>query len=182
MGKAIIENTFNIPQQQIIAGTETLAPFVIVGDQAFPLLINLMRPFPEKQTINNNLKEEFNYRLSRARRVSENAFGISTNLFPIFSKPIDIKCEETRNNLIVSACLLHNMIRDESIEFFLTHKSDVPTSRDDNGCIVYDETENCVEFPNEDSATQINSAMAARETFVNYFATELGSVSWRQIV
>lgn len=91
MGKAIKENRFNIPPPRKIPGTDITAPFVIVGDQAFPLLMNMMKPYPEKQVVGNKQKEEYNYRHSRARRVSENAFGISTHLFPIFSKPFDIR-------------------------------------------------------------------------------------------
>lgn len=106
MGRAIKNGFFNIPLPQCIPKTDLLAPFVIVGDQAFPLLVNLMRPFPENQSIGNNEKEEFNYRLSRARRVSENAFGISTSLFTIFTKPFDVRCDETRNNLIFSTCII----------------------------------------------------------------------------
>lgn len=177
MGKAIKCNQFNIPAPQPLAHTTTLAPFVIVGDQAFPLMQNLMRPFPENQLINSREKEEFNYRLSRARRVSENAFGISTNLFPIFTKPFDIRCEQTRNNLIISSCLLHNMIRDESIEYFLRHKSDTfPTN------IIEEEeqTRQAMQFETQqvEIAAQMNLAIKTRETFMNYFSTT-GALAWR---
>ena len=42
-------------------------PFVVIGDEGFPMKTNLMHPYPGK-----NLEEAqaiFNYRLSRARRV-----------------------------------------------------------------------------------------------------------------
>jgi hypothetical protein len=51
-----------------------------VGDDAFALAPNMMKPYPQR-----GLTEEqriFNYRLSRARNVSQNAFGImSANFF-----------------------------------------------------------------------------------------------------
>jgi hypothetical protein len=61
-----------------------LAPHVIVGDEAFPLKTYLMRPYPGSKSKGNNEKSIFNYRLSIARRVVENAFGILSQKFPVF--------------------------------------------------------------------------------------------------
>lgn len=172
MGRAIKNGFFNIPPPQCIPKTDLLAPFVIVGDQAFPLLVNLMRPFPENQSIGNNEKEEFNYRLSRARRVSENAFGISTSLFTIFTKPFDVRCDETRNNLIFSTCLLHNLIRDENEEFFLSHQTNNTQNTQQTQSDATDELDNS-------DALLLNSAIQIRNTFVQYFST-VGTVNWRR--
>ncbi|XP_008189766.1 uncharacterized protein LOC103311814 [Acyrthosiphon pisum] len=62
---------------------------VIIGDYAFPLRTNLLKPY--RKTGLNNSEIIFNYRLSRARRVVENLFGILVWWFRIFSKPIDLK-------------------------------------------------------------------------------------------
>lgn len=157
----------------MIPGTELTAPFVVVGDQAFPLLPNLMRPFPENQSIGNSSKEEFNYRLSRARRVTENAFGITNSLFPIFSRPFDIKCDDTRNNLIMSSCLLHNLIRNDNEEYFSSHHIDPEISNQHNQELLMNSGP--IELiPRE----QINSAIQARNTFVDYFST-IGKLAWR---
>ena len=54
-------------------------PFVVASDDAFPLHNNLMKPYPL-----SNLSSEqrvFNYRLSHARRVVENVFGIFAKRF-----------------------------------------------------------------------------------------------------
>lgn len=169
MGRAIKNGFFCIPPPQCIPETDVMAPFVIVGDQAFPLLVNLMRPFPENQSIGNDANEQFNYRLSRARRVSENAFGISTSLFTIFTKPFDIRCDETRNDLILSTCLLHNLIRDENEEFFLSHQTN--SNHTQQSQINTDNDEST------ENTAQLNSAIQIRKTFVRYFST-VGAVSW----
>jgi hypothetical protein len=52
----------------------------------------------------------FNYRLSLARRVSENAFGILAQRFRVFGWPIELKV--TTTDLVKrSACYLHNWLR-----------------------------------------------------------------------
>ena len=69
-------NTLNVPNPKVLPGAPHLGavPYVIVADEAFPPKAYIMRPYPGR-----HLSEErkvFNYRLSRARRIVENAFGI----------------------------------------------------------------------------------------------------------
>jgi hypothetical protein len=71
-----LEIHLGIPEDNQLPGTSCLAPHVIMGDEAFPLKTYLMRPHPGSQSKGDNEKSIFNYRLSRARRVVENAFGI----------------------------------------------------------------------------------------------------------
>lgn len=69
----------------------TKFPFVFVGDEAFPLKTNLIKPYP--RNVLNDRKRIFNYRLSRVRRVIENVFGISAARFRIFRRSIIGKVE-----------------------------------------------------------------------------------------
>ena len=76
--------SLNIPLDSCLPGTNIEAPFVIVGDEAFPLKTYLMRPYPGRQSSGNFFITGFNNRLSRAGRVSENAFGILTQNLEYF--------------------------------------------------------------------------------------------------
>lgn len=72
--KALTENKLNIPCDKPLPGTEETLPHIVVGNTAFPLGRYLMR----------RSEKVFNYILIRARRVSENAFGILTIRFKIY--------------------------------------------------------------------------------------------------
>ncbi|XP_053968378.1 putative nuclease HARBI1 [Anastrepha ludens] len=52
----------------------TKIPVHIIGDSAFRLSQHLMKPYPHSVT-NTPEQKKFNYRLSKCRRVVENAFG-----------------------------------------------------------------------------------------------------------
>ena len=102
---AALDNAINRPLPEEHAGYELR--YYVVGDDIFPLKPWLLKPYPGK-----NISEEqaiFNYRLSRARRTIENAFGIMSSRFRIFRKPIiaDLDLIE----LIVQATTsLHNYL------------------------------------------------------------------------
>ncbi|CAH1972161.1 unnamed protein product [Acanthoscelides obtectus] len=59
--------------------------------------------------LENNLLV-YNYRLSRARQIVENAFGILVSRFRIFQKPIATNIE-TVDKIVLAACALHNWLR-----------------------------------------------------------------------
>jgi len=84
--KCMENGSLNIPPDSCLPETNIEAPFVIVGDEAFPLKTYLMRPYPGRQSSGNDFMTYFNNRLSRARRVSENTFGILAQKFRIFFK------------------------------------------------------------------------------------------------
>ena len=83
-------------------------PFAIVGDDAFQLTSYMLKPYKgrsltDEQTI-------FNYRLSRFRRCSENAFGIWAARFRVFLSRINLRSRTKITKVILAGVVLHNML------------------------------------------------------------------------
>ena len=72
--RAIGDGSIGFPPDAPYPNSTQSKPFSIVGDEAFALRSYLMKPYPQRNLTMDQRK--FNYRLSRARRVVENAFGI----------------------------------------------------------------------------------------------------------
>ena len=79
--KAIIDGTAGLPGPQHLPNDDSDVPYFFIGDDAFGLRPWMMKPHPIRGLTKE--KRIFNYRLSRARRVVENAFGILAQRFTI---------------------------------------------------------------------------------------------------
>ncbi|XP_026816456.1 protein ALP1-like [Rhopalosiphum maidis] len=103
-------NTLNIPENENIPLTNISAPFVLLGDDAYPLKTNLLKPYSRKRlTIEERI---FNYRLSRARRCVECAFGILVAKWRCLKTELQI--DPNKIDIVVKCvCLLHNIIIDK---------------------------------------------------------------------
>ncbi|CAH1953995.1 unnamed protein product [Acanthoscelides obtectus] len=155
---AMQNNTLNMPENSII-----------VGDDAFPLRTKLMKPYSKSQL--NNTERIFNYRLSRARRVSENAFGILVWRFRIFSRPIQLK-ETTIDNVILAACSLHNWLKKSNPNTYFPENA---VDREDlnTGNITFGQWRNHVNnlptVSHLGSNNYKNSAEEVRRKYAKYF-------------
>lgn len=80
-GKAVENGSVAFPKDQFLPGSQTKVGHVLLGDEAFQLLPNFLRPYPQKQL--NNKRRVFNYRLSRARFIFKIEFKgmLITNVF-----------------------------------------------------------------------------------------------------
>ena len=109
LGQRIASGQFNFPENQPLPDFQRVGPmpFVAVGDEAFPLLTNLLRPYPGRQIpLSHQL---FNYRLSRARRTVENAFGILAARWRVFHIKIALAPQNV-NEIVKASSVLHNFI------------------------------------------------------------------------
>jgi hypothetical protein len=88
--------------------TEHGLPFVFVADEAFSLSEHLLKPFSRRELTYE--RKIFNYRLSRARGVVENAFGVMANRFRILHTAINLDLWKIEV-AVMACCILHNFLR-----------------------------------------------------------------------
>ncbi|KAJ8931376.1 hypothetical protein NQ314_015721 [Rhamnusium bicolor] len=110
IGRLLDENKLNIPPATSLPRDDNGCPFPMffVADEAFALRQEIMKPYPQRTL--NNAKRIFNYRLSRARKSVECAFGMLCSKFRVFHTPIACNVDKAEN-IVKATCVLHNFIR-----------------------------------------------------------------------
>lgn len=153
-------NKFNISSTTFFPGSNGSAPCVILGDEAFPLKTKLLRPHPSQQSINDDKKRHFNYRLCRARRVVENGFGILSQKFRIYNRRLHLKTEFAEK-IVLTTCILYNFIRRGET-------------------VIFTETNTPVPFNNlrHQRGNAVSTAFEVRHQFADFFQTAQGQLNW----
>lgn len=169
-GQAIERGSFNIPPPATIPGTNIQLPHVLLGDQAFPLSTYLMKPFSQAVAAADERKANYNYRLSRARRTVENAFGIMSQYWRIFFTPIAV-LPKTVDHVIIASCLLHNLLRANNVMY---------SGEADRSATVIGPALQPLNAANHSGRTGLN-AQRVRDEFIEYFASPRGRIPWRQV-
>jgi hypothetical protein len=183
LSTALENNKLNIPEGKPLSGQADPSPFVIVGDDAFPLKPYLLKPFPHKNVPGPN--RVFNYRLSRARRIVENAFGIISVRFRVLRRPIELMPENV-TKVVLSICALHNFLlsRKESTKIYAPSKT---FDTDNNGEFIpgswrtegFPESSMHLFQRSNGVKNPCITAKQVRENFKNYFMSSEGEVPWQ---
>ena len=108
--KLLKADKLHLPEPSKIPNTNIELPYMFAGDEAFALMTNLMRPFPRHSL--DNEKCIFSYRLSRARRQVECAFGVMSSTWRIMRKPIET-ATVFAIDIMKAVCVLRNYIQDK---------------------------------------------------------------------
>lgn len=171
LNKALEANSLNFPRPTQLPGTEKEMPYWLLADDAFPLREHILKPFPQR-----NLSFEqciFNYRLSRARRCIENAFGILANRFRVMLNPICVKPERI-NHIVLACCALHNMLRTIAPMRYVL-PADVVINHQNHGDVQLQGAKVTSRRSATQAAKQIRDYLCT-----NYFFSEEGSVPWQE--
>lgn len=106
--QAIERGLMGLPTATPFPGDDKPLGYYIIADDAFGMRTWLMKPFSRRCL--SYEERIFNYRLSRSRRVVENAFGILANRFRCLLSVMNQEPETV--HVIVFACVcLHNIMR-----------------------------------------------------------------------
>ena len=101
-GKNLITGKLNLPPPAVLKNSNFLCNYYLIGDCAFPLKTYLMRPYPGK--LLDSEKFNYNNRLSRARRVIENSFGILVARWRILFTTLNML--PSNADKIIKACVV----------------------------------------------------------------------------
>ena len=142
---------------------------------AFAMKPYLMKPYPFRgQDVPNRV---FNYRLSRARRIVENVFGIIANRFRVLTKPIELGPEKA--TCIVSAvCALHNFLMSRSRLYAPAGSFDTDQQAGEWRTVGMPQC-NLVELQHGAAHNFSNNAKNVRDEFTEYFVSRHGEVHWQ---
>ena len=135
---------------------------VIVADEAFALSEHVMRPFGKNSLTTK--KKIYNYRHSRVRRYIECAFGILSNKWRIFHRPLNVRTS-LAEDIVKASCILHNYVRCKDGYKF----EDVLT------------VEGVGELARDITSRGSRNAVNTRERLSGYFMSPEGEVSWQYI-
>jgi len=180
----------NVPPPEPLPGSNISLPYAFIGDEAFPLRIDLMKPYPFRNL--DHGQRIFNYRLSRARRTVENAFGILANRLRVFLSNIALEPEkvttanialepEKVTTVTLAALCVHNFLRKKASDVYLP--SAFADVEDDNHNIVPGAWRRDGELPSVAASSARNATTAAknqRDNLKAYFLSPAGSVSWQE--
>ena len=172
---ALEEGTIGFPEPEPLPHDDRNMPYFLIGDDAFPLRTWLMKPFSQK-----GLTEEeriFNYRLSRARRVVENAFGILAHRFRCLLSTLQQKPDICRK-IVCAALCLHNIMR---IRYPALQNGDLD-GEDENGNAVpgaWRDGHVLQALQNVKEPRQTREGKQQRLYLKSYYNSPVGSVPWQ---
>ena len=171
----ILDDTIGFPAPDPLPHDDKDIPYFISGDDAFALRTWLMKPFSKRQmTIAERV---FNYRLSRARRIVENAFGILAHRFQIFLGTMKQKPSNVCSIVLACVCL-HNLMRlryprqqNHDMDHEDQHHNIVPGVWRENNPLVP------IQGPGHQRQTLV--AKHQRDYLKAYFSSPVGAVPWQ---
>ena len=175
--KSLDKGKVDLPKSKLLPRSEIPCEYVILGDDAFPLGDHLLKPFCRRKL--SKTERIFNYRLSRARRCAENAFGILASRFRLFLTEIDAHPDKVEQFVLAAICL-HNMLLKKCGRSYISPGS-VDLEDVDNNFIPGDwrKQVNLDSFEADEQRNAPTPVKQQRLRVRDYFSSPAGSVPWQ---
>jgi len=176
--KAAIEaGTLNLPEADPVPYGNQPVEYFLVGDDAFALKTWLMKPLPLRNMTHQ--QRVYNYRLSRARRVVENAFGLLAARFRCLLHTLPLATDRVIK--ITHACsVLHNFLRlrNPTVDVATLDQEDPQHNHE----IIPGSWRQDAQLPDMELLYRGNTSRAAKEQrnyLMEYVNSPVGSVPWQ---
>lgn len=156
---------------------DVMIPCHFVADDAFPMGERILKPYSHRQL--SHREQIFNYRLSRARRVVENAFGIIASRFRVLRGEIQMNVDDA-TNVVLAICVLHNILRKKCGSAYMPPGT-YDTEDADYNLIVGDwrRDQGMHGLASPQGRKPANKAKQMRDNLALYYLTEEGEVGWQ---
>ncbi|XP_045116898.1 uncharacterized protein LOC123507777 [Portunus trituberculatus] len=173
LSRRLEEETAGLPDDQMLGNQRTL-PYVLVGDDAFPLRRHLMKPYPFQNQ--DDEQRIFSYRISRAHRIVENAFGNMVDKFKILHNAMQVEPSKMEK-IVLAYTVLHNyLFRNNEASYSPVGSLDKENL---DGTITASSWRNSQQLLSLDRLTNTtDEAENIRKEFTRYFCHE-GAIPWQ---
>ena len=177
----ILNNRAGLPDPEPLPHDNCPLEYHIIGDDAFALRTWLMKPFSRRAM--SKKEQIFNYRMSRARRTVENAFGILAARFRCLLTPLEMH-EERAKYIILGCCTLHNMFCERNEAGYISH-GNVDQEDHHSGNVIPGAWRNekarqtYTNLRRMRGTRHSNRASTKRNYLMHYFCSEAGMVPWQ---
>lgn len=185
LGNKLFTGELDLPGDKNLKDTNM--SYYLVGDEAFPLHKNLLRPYGGRNLTNE--QKIFNCRISQARRCIDNAFGILVARFKIFHRTINAD-PQTVDSIVKAAVCLHNFIKCTAVEGNKYSPTSYTDHFDSDGNMILGEWRD--DFPKNAALSDVRqlgrrlgtrnftkTAERYRSIVTNYVNSPAGAVPWQ---
>lgn len=176
--KAAIEaGTLNLPEADPLPHGDQPLDYFLVGDDAFALKTWLMKPLPLRNMTHQ--QRVYNYRLSRARRVVENAFGLLAARFRCLLVTLPLTPDRVIK-ITHACCVLHNFLRlrNPTVDVATLDEEDSQHNHE----IIPGSWRQDAQLPDMELLYRGNTSRAAKEQrnyLMEYVNSPVGKVPWQ---
>lgn len=174
--RALQQERLNLPAD-VHLDTNTTVPCHLVADNAFPMGKRMLKPYPHRFLTQS--EKVFNYRLSRARRIVENVFGIISSRFQVLKTEMRFRVDNCVR-VVRAICILHNVLRKLSGQAYMPPGS--LDNEDVNYQVIPGDWRNGEEMVRMRPTTAKNPLKIAKDTrqkLTDHFMSDAGAVPWQ---